>query len=330
MPVVRKKVIGRRTEYVRPEKLQRTLSLKEFYEKRNKILILRGVGGLGDILMHRMMFEDFKKLMPDAEIHFACPRMYHDAIADHPFIDKILDVPEAQKHEYIVHYNTTVACGRYEMRIAPAADKHRSDIWAEHCGLTLTNHDMHFCLTEHDKAEGRKIIEMFRDRPGKIVAFAPISAMQQKNLSNNIITNVVRGLQERGYYVFGLHKEPIYSMLQNDTPIIAERNLRKWLAIVSQIDYAISVDTAAFHCAGGMKKPTVGIFTFVNSKAYSQYYPNVELVQGPCPFNYSGCYNWTNCPELKFKKDKLIPCCLGLQSDNILAAFDKLVNKENI
>lgn len=38
-----------------------SISLKTFNNRKNKILIYRQYGGLGDILMMRMIFEDFKK-----------------------------------------------------------------------------------------------------------------------------------------------------------------------------------------------------------------------------------------------------------------------------
>ncbi len=42
---------------------QNGLSISEFVEKRNKILILMKDGGLGDVLSYRMIFEDIKKLI---------------------------------------------------------------------------------------------------------------------------------------------------------------------------------------------------------------------------------------------------------------------------
>jgi len=138
MPVVRSKLpVRNRIEYKRPEQAKPTIGIRDFYNKRKKVLIQRSVGGLGDILMHRMMFEDFKKLLPNAEVHFACPAMYHEAVIDHPFIDKVLDSNVVNYHDYIIHYNTTTACGRWEMKMAPMSGKHRSDIWPITVALLL-------------------------------------------------------------------------------------------------------------------------------------------------------------------------------------------------
>lgn len=275
--------------------------------------------------MHRMMFEDFKKLLPNAEIHFACPKFYHDAVIDHPFVDKVLDSSKTHYYDYIVHYNTSTACGRWETVAAPKAGKHRSDIWANHCGVALTSHEMHFKFSAEEKAEALDIINKHRDREGKTVVLAPISAMHNKNLSDEVMVDVAQGLRDRGYFPFGLHASPIYGLLKNDIPTVSGLRIRKCLSVINQADYVVSVDTSHFHAAGGMKKPVVGIFTFISGATYSMHYPNVELVQGPCPIGHLGCYNWGNCP--KIRENPKLPCCLGMTANSILSAFDKLTQR---
>ena len=326
MPVLRSKTpVRSRIEYNRPNQIRPTMTIRDFYNKRNKILIQRNCGGLGDILMHRMMFEDFKNLLPGSEIHFACPLAYHEAVSDHPFIDKVIDSNVANMHDYIIHYNTSTACGRWEMAMAPMSGKHRSDIWANHCGVELKSHNMHFRFTDNEMKEGADIIESHRDREGKIVLLAPISAMHNKNMSDELMVDVARGIQERGFCVIGVHGSPIYGLLKNDIPAIHGVRTRKLLSVINKTDYMVSVDTAHFHAAGGMGKPVVGLFTFVNGKTYATHYPKVELVQGPCPLMYSGCYDWGKCP--KIKDGPKVPCCSGMNSWSVLSAFDRLVSK---
>ena len=180
---------------------------------------------------------------------------------------------------------------------------------------------MHIQLSPKEIEIGTDIIERNRDRKGPIVALAPISAMQHKNLNPTLILETVNGLRDRGCYVFALHHDPIQCVLSNDIPMINESKIRNWMSIINQSDAIISVDTSSFHCAGGLKKPVVGIFTFANSDAYGRHYDTKELVQGPCPLNYRGCYDWGECPG---KKDPILPCCANLKSTEILEAFDKL------
>lgn len=322
MPIVKRKIVENK---VSSEQVIKRINLKEFYEKKDKILIFRGCGGLGDILMHRMMFEDFKTLAPDLKIHFACPKYYHDAVKDHPFIDEVLDSETVNKKDYLVHYNTTSACGRTEMRNSPNPSIHRSDIWANYCGLNLKNHEMHITLSELEKNEGKEIIEKNRDTNGLSVAICPISAMENKNLQPEQLNDLVNKIRESGFYPFVLNDKPVNICFKNNIPMILENRLRIWMGILNQADFIISVDTASFHCAGGMKKPTLGLFTFVNGKSYSQYYPKVEFVQGLCPVGHKGCYNWGSCP---CKFSKLVPCCSNLTSSLIFNSFIKLTIRE--
>lgn len=324
MPAIVQRSRVVRKEIRRPEKLNNELTLKSFYEKRNKVLIIRGCGGLGDIYMHRMIFEDFKRLNPDVEIHFACPTFYHEALSDHPYIDKILDCDKVDRLDYIISYSTSTACGRYEMQLAPYSDKHRSDIWANHCGVELTKHNMHFNLSDDEKKHGKELIEDMRDRSGPSVVLCPVSAMHNKNLTDEQIKELVQALRDKNCYVLGLHNKPILPLLEADVPIIHNAKIRSSMSVINQADYVLSVDTAHFHCAGGMKKPVVGIFTFVNAQIYSKYYPTAITLQGNCPAGHSGCYNWGVCP---ITEDNPKPCLTSIQVKDIMEKVDLMMKK---
>lgn len=320
------KIIGRKIQRSKPAKIVRTFSLQDFYEKRNKILVVRRVGGLGDILMHRMMFKDFKRLMPDAEIHFACPSLYHEALVDHPYIDKILDVTEANKDDYILVYNTTSACGRYESRLAPFSGDHRSDIWAAHCGVVLTDHDMHINVSDEEKKEGKNIIEKYRNKKGPAVALCPVSAMYGKNLLPSQMDWIIKASRNYNFYLFGLHRDVVPHLMQRNIPMIHNLNIRQWMAVLNQADYVISVDTSSFHCAGGMKKPLTGIFTFADGKVYGKYYDFflVQKHRDDGNWDCGPCYNWGVCPKTKSQPK---PCLTEITEDMIVSAIDKMLNK---
>lgn len=278
-------------------------------------------------MMHRMMFEDFKRIMPEAELHFALPKYYHDAVKDHPFVDKLIALEDIDKNDYLVSYNTTSACGRTEMKLYPFSGPHRSDIWAGHCGVILTNHDMHITLTDEEKEEGRRIIEENRDRSGPCVVVCPVSAMQNKNLSDRQVRGLIDGLWERGLYALGMHNHPMQTFVKNKIPNVDETRIRIWMAILNQADYVVSVDTAAFHCAGGMNKPLVGIFSFADGKVYGKYF-DFFLVQkhrqDDPEWTCGPCYNWGACPKTD-KNPK--PCLTEITTEMILTAVDKMLAK---
>ncbi len=303
----------------------RDYSLKDIRDKRRKVLVKRDVGGLGDILVHRMIFEDFKIAMPDCHVTFACPKSYFQAVADHPFIDDIVDCDSVDARDFLVHYNTSTACVKYEMTTMPRVDKHRSDMWAEHCGLTLTRHSMHIrLLKEETEWATNKLKNMSGGRPTVLVA--PVTAMSSKNIEDEQISPVVKTLEGRGFYVFGVHNLPLYYNM----PTVTGLNTRQFMSFVNCVDYVIAGDTAAFHLAGGLGKPTVLVAGWADGKVLSKHYKNVSVVQkhrddmpewtcGPCHNPHTCCMQ----PDKKLTRK---PCMTEITPDMILAGFDKLAN----
>ena len=301
------------------------LSLNEFQEMRHKVLILRQAGGVGDILMQRMMFEDFKRVFPESKITYACPQRFMELMDDHPFVDEVTSCDSVKMDEFLICYNISHPCNRYEMRVAPFSDKHRSDIWANHCGVILTNHDMHLNLKDEIKKFGRESVEKHNEEGLPSVMFCPISAMLGKNLSGKQITDTVHGLRDLGLFVYSSHPKPIDELIKLNVPIITDLPLRKWMGVVNAADYVVSVDTAAFHLGGGLKKPLVGIFTFTDGKVYGKYY-NFTLVQfhrDNGNWDCGPCYAWTQCPKETHNKRK--PCVTKITPQMILDGVSEML-----
>lgn len=303
------------------------LTLREFHEKRNKVLFIRELGGLGDILMHRMMFEDFKKTNPDLHIIFACPKQYHPALQNHPYIDEILDSRQINTYDYIISYNSTTACTRYEIRVAPFSGEHRSDIWAGHCGVHPKYHDMHLAISEEDKKWGQKTIRKVREgHKGSSVLLCPISAMRGKNLTEKHMIELTKNLRKMGHFVCASHNHDIPCLRKLNVPIFSDTSIPQWMGVVNAADYVISVDTAAFHLAGGLDKPLTGIFTFADGKVYGKYFDFI-LVQkhrDNGDWDCGPCYNWANCPKSK-KLPK--PCLSEISTEMIMDGVKKMFHK---
>ena len=122
-------------------KRKHNLSIRDFYNRRNKVLIRRTLGGFGDILMQRMMFEDFSKI--DVEIHYACPHEFMEMSLNHPFLKNIKEINKVSLIDYGIIYDITTICAITESKELSNNKRHRSDIWANHCGVELTKHEMH-------------------------------------------------------------------------------------------------------------------------------------------------------------------------------------------
>jgi len=298
------------------------LTLKDFHFKRNQILIWHDKGGLGDALMQRMMLEDFKALVPNADIIFACLPEYFVAVEDHPCIHKVIDSRMVNPNDYIACYNTCVTIAdRYENNHAPSLE-HRSDIWAKFCGVTLAKHEMHFQLDPllvnacNFKLQGGS--------QKKTVLFSPISKMTTKTLLPHQIQAVVEATKD--YKLVGIHTKEIPELSKLGIPVITGINLQEWMCYIAAADYIISVDSATFHMAGGLKKPLVGIFTFADGKTYGKYF-NFILVQKHRDngnWDCGPCFVFANCPKCK-KSPK--PCLTELSADEIKVGINELFQR---
>lgn len=301
--------------------------LKSYKQRRNHILILREVGGLGDILMQRMMFEGFKRVMPDAHITWAVPNQYIDAAVRHPFVDDVVDCQTVDKEQFNVIYNITYTCGRYESRIAPNADKNRSDIWSEHCGVILTRHNMHLNPPQDEKDAALFLLKSkvkYPDRP--ILAFCPISAQVGKNLSNAVMSEVVLRIESKGCNVIGFHSKQIEALYNIKCPVLSNMTIREWIAALSVSDYVVAVDTSAFHCAGGLQRPLTGIFTYCDGKIYGEHY-KFELVQkhrDDGNWDCGPCFNWCDCTKDKGNLP-IKPCAKEITADMVMDGVERMM-----
>lgn len=301
------------------------VSLREFHQKRNRVLIWHEKGGLGDVLMQRMLFEDFAKLMPDGEFIFACLPEYLDAASDHPYIAEVLDSRTIDSHDYVIHYNTCVTIAdRYENKKAPYCLDHRSDIWAKYCGVTLTSHEMHFRLNPEILAKSKKRMDAMRKPGTPLVAFAPVSKMMSKTLLPHQIEAIVNATKD--YSLVGIHKDEIRELSKHGIPGVYKASIVEWMACIASADYVISVDTAAFHLAGGMKKPLMGIFTFADGKAYGKYFDFV-LVQkhrDNGDWDCGPCFKFGDCPKCQ-RQPK--PCLTELSAKELTEGVNRMFEK---
>lgn len=299
----------------------KTTSIKQFNKRKNKILIYRQYGGLGDILIMRMIFEDFKKIDQNNQLFFACPSYLKDAVIDHPYLDGILDAETVDKEEYYT-YDVSHSCTRYEIAKGSESDKNRSDIWAESCGVVLENHNMHIKLSKEEIEFGKNKIKSLYNNNLPNVVFCPVSAMVSKNLQPNQIEDLI--LNVKNCNIIGLHKDKIETLNKLNIPTISNTSIREWMGIIYNADYVITVDTAAFHFAGGINKPTLGIFTWADGLIYGKYYKNSKIVQirnrgenFKCP-----CYRFSSCP---LSREALKPCLTDLNGKIIADNFEKMI-----
>lgn len=298
-------------------------SLSKYASVAKKVLIYRNMGGLGDILMHRMLFKNIKDIDPECELYFACPSIFHDAAEGHSYIDHVIPITDLDLDDYGVAYNTTGYCHRHEVAAGKQAYMHRSDIWAKGIGIELVDHSMYLEIPPEDDEFAKKILK--KEKP--IVLVAPLSAIKTKNLNKGQLKPIIDELK-KDYQIVGIHKDDNEIFNECNINLIKNVTIKQWMAIINNVDYVLSVDTAAFHCAGGLGKPVVGVFTWADGYVYGKYYDKKVIVQKHWKYDA----NWTCGPcydhlRLCPFKTAVKPCQSLLTSNEILDGFYQLVEK---
>ena len=300
---------------------QNGLSISEFVEKRNKILILMKDGGLGDVFSYRMIFEDIKKLIPNAYVVFACPEKYFSAIEDHPFIDEVTNCETIDKKEFIIHYDITSVCFEHEMKIAPFSDLNRSEIVSEHCGFVLTNHNMHINLEEIYVKEAKDKL------PNKInFAICPFSKVPARSMTMNQIKKIKNKLDSLNINLICLHNKENKDLENIGIPVWSELNNKQWMGSLAAVDYVISVDTASFHFSGGIGKPLIGIFGPTDGKVIGKHYEFILIQRhrDEGDWECGPCYDWFSCPKTK---NAIKPCMKEINDEKLINSIDVILEK---
>lgn len=300
------------------------VTIQEHFFRRNKILIKRKYGGFGDIIMQRMMFEDFNNCFENADITYCCPRQYLEFAKNHPYAHA-LPIEEINEKDYGAVYDISTACRVHESRLGSKNTKNRSDIWANYCGIKLQNHNCHFSCDKTDFY--KKCLHEINPNKKPIVLFVAKSTKcdfgQAKSLTSKQIIEVSNYLLNSGFFVFTIHNEPIQEFTDLGVAQFLNIECEAWKELVGASDYVVSVDTGTFHLAGALKKPLVGIFSFTDGKIYGKYYDFVLVQKHRDDGNWDcgPCFLCALCPK---SKELQKPCITELQSKEIIQGFQKL------
>ena len=315
--------------YVKKKKYT-PITLKEYSLKKNKVLILRKYGGHGDILMQRMMFEDFHHIMPEIDLTYACPKYFLPLMQNHPYV-KAIALEEVKEKDYGIIYDISTACKIHESKMMMKNNLNRSDIWAKHCGINLKNHNGFLNVDEETKEFYKKSLYQINKNKNKMVLLCVQSTDcnfgKAKSLTEQQVYDLVLELRRNNYFVFTIHnrKHVIFDMLE--VPQFINIEIDSWMGLVSATDYVISIDTGTFHMSGLLKKPLVGIFSFTDGKLYGKYY-NFVLIQKHHEngdWDCGPCYVCFCCPK---SKESVKPCMTELTTEMIMNGFQKLLAQE--
>lgn len=291
-------------------------------EQERAVLVTRRHGGLGDILMTRPLFHEIKRLRPGAEVTYALPRIYHQAVSDVSDIDHLVDHEKVRPSEWPWACDISSACLRHEVGYRNRVFLHRSEVWASHLGLPSVDVSTTFRFSEEELALARRRMDA-ASRGTEVLLVTPFSADRIKDLPWDLLEETVSWCRERNLVPVVLHDRP--ASLPDGMSLITGVTIREWMACFTMAKMVLSADTAGVHMAGLLRVPACGVFSFTSAEVMTRHYPTVASVQlaagtegglDCCP-----CYDPGSCPYLT--EEKTTPCVTGITREMIRRGLDE-------
>lgn len=286
-----------------------------------KLLVIRKLGGLGDILMISALFPDLFEQFPDIEITFAVPEPYQTLFENHGTKLNVIPHsmvygpykghygPDSRYHkagiqkwaldEFDVIEDISFPCAHWEtlMKKYKATDgetglkwRNRMDRWSRWMGFELKNPRTIINLTADEIYQQQHSLSDGTSRP--TVVWSPISA--KENRSYPWWREVRSKLEADGFNVWFLHNRDM-----GEGKTMANLSFREYGATVAAADIVLTMDTATFHWGGLLGKKTIGLFNLLLGMSHAKFYPTAEVMQfcdTPCiAARYDikqGCEKW--------------------------------------
>jgi len=243
-----------------------------------RVLLINRLGGIGDILCARLLFEDLKQVPGVGEVTFAVPRKYLPLIQDHPFIDhkiavESLNMDTVEDH-YVLIKDITMVPGKVERRAMPEVTRNRADVLAGSIGLSLTSHRGHLTFTDEEMTFAREYLD--RLGPGKKIGIAPVTSHPSKDIPIPLVQDLIGWCRQEGALLLIFH--------DRDLPIkggITCRGLglREWMAVTSLLDAVVAPASAMFWISQLTARPTVAVFGCEDLRVFGKYHLNLRIIE---------------------------------------------------
>lgn len=252
-----------------------------------KLLVIRKLGGLGDVLMISAMFPDLFEQFPEIDVTFAVPSPYLDLFKGHG--TKLNVIPHSQVYsggiqswvldEFDLIEDISYPCANWERLMKKYRAtygetglrwRNRMDRWSRWMGFELKNPRTIIRLTSEEIYQ--QVLRLVDGTSRPTVVWSPISA--ETNRSYPWWREVRSRLEDEGYNVWYLHHQDM-----GEGKTMCGLSFREYGATVLAADIVLTMDTATFHWGGLLGKKTIGLFNLLLGESHAKFYPGVVTMQ---------------------------------------------------
>lgn len=257
--------------------------------KRPYIVVLRQLGGVGDVLMMSPVYRGLREKYPRHKICLATGLVYlggalMDVAQHNKFIDEVHtfepwdattemtrqtwkgnfdnspDISDEiwwKKADITIDLNT--ACVEYEwaaLHEPGGIQKTRTQIWCERAGVTPSSLFPIYEVTGKERSWATSFFEEKGWDPNECVALGVTACDKKRALGIGKLESICRGIKDLGLRPVVI--DPTFNFPGFDA--INGKRISELMALLEQMRMGVSVDSGLLHMCGTLKVPVVGIF----------------------------------------------------------------------
>jgi len=252
------------------------------------ILVVRQLGGIGDVLMLSCVFRGLREKFPKhtlkcvtAEVYLAGALM--DLVTHNPLIDEVIAIEpwdmtgkrtrEVWNRYYAGSspledellwtmadeaYDLNTPCVEYEWEAMKngGIKKPRYQIWCDAAGVVPSSYAPIYRVRPEERARAESYAEEHWPKGKPVVGLALTSCDKRRAMPVGKLQDIARGLTGRGLHVVTI--DPT-ARLDGVDSIVGKR-ISELMALIERMDVVISPDSGVLHMAGTLGVPVVGVF----------------------------------------------------------------------
>jgi ADP-heptose:LPS heptosyltransferase len=260
---------------------------KRYMGRKPYILVVRQLGGIGDVLMLSCLFRGLKEKYPGHTLKCVTAEVYlsgslMDIMTHNPLIDEVIaiepwDMTPARTREVWGRFyagaghledeliwkmadhafDMNTACVDYEWEAMKngGIQKPRYQVWCDAADLQPSSYAPIYRVNSDELSKARAYAD--EHWKGATVVGLGLSACDKKRaLGVGKLQEICQGLNQAGVHVVTI--DPT-NRLDGVDSIIGKR-ISELMALISCMDVVISADSGILHMAGALGIPVVGLF----------------------------------------------------------------------
>lgn len=251
-----------------------------------EFLVIRSLGGIGDVLMTTPACRQLKEEFPNVRITYAADRHstkhddYYELLKNLPFIDNVVDARRVDKAQYDAWVDITSVCIKHENNLQQAIPLNRIDIFSKACGIPKLKDPVPAYTVEPSERANAQEKLAHLDKKKVFLHTASFDAKRcwPAYKYEELIDLAAREAPGITFLVSDFNNVlPKRSQYMNCLDVTSPL-IRDVAALIEQSDFFVGVDSGPMHLAGALHTPGLALFGSIPYQCRLNHYPWIKPI----------------------------------------------------